>query len=50
MKLDAGPGATRTQSTPASLAALEAAADGWFWEAATGGTLWIKIAGGTATF
>lgn len=26
----------------ASLADLEAAADGWWWEAAIGGTLWIK--------
>jgi len=25
-----------------SLAALEAAQSGWFWEPATGGTLWIK--------
>ncbi len=30
----------------ASLAELEAAADGWWWEAATGGTLWIKVAQG----
>ena len=28
----------------ASLAALEAAPSGWFWETATGGTLWIKVA------
>ncbi|MEO8844016.1 MAG: TIM-barrel domain-containing protein [Kofleriaceae bacterium] len=27
----------------ASLAALESAATGWFWEPATGGTLWIKV-------
>jgi alpha-D-xyloside xylohydrolase len=34
----------------ASLAALEAAPDGWFWEPATGGTLWIKTAAATVTF
>jgi len=34
----------------ASLAALETAPDGWFWEPATGGTLWIKVPSGTATF
>ena len=37
-----------TQQT--SLAALEAAADGWFWEPATGGTLWIKTTTGTVQF
>ena len=30
----------------ASLAELDAAADGWCWESATGGTLWIKVAQG----
>ena len=34
----------------ASLAALEAAPDGWFWEPATGGTLWIKTGAGTVSF
>lgn len=34
-----------TLAQRASLAALEAASDGWFWEPATGGTLWIKVAG-----
>jgi alpha-D-xyloside xylohydrolase len=34
----------------ASLAALEAAPDGWFWEPATGGTLWIKLQSGSASF
>ncbi len=29
----------------ASLAALETAGTGWFWEPATGGTLWIAVAG-----
>jgi alpha-D-xyloside xylohydrolase len=29
----------------ASKSELDAAADGWFWEAATGGTLWIKVPG-----
>jgi alpha-D-xyloside xylohydrolase len=34
----------------ASLAALQAAGSGWFWEPATGGTLWIALAGaGVAT-
>ena len=39
---------TLTQQT--SLAALEAAPSGWFWEPATGGTLWIKTPAGTVTF
>ena len=30
----------------ASLAALQTAATGWFWEPATGGTVWIKLAPG----
>jgi alpha-D-xyloside xylohydrolase len=34
-----------TLAPRASRAALEAAADGWFWEPATGGTLWIKVNG-----
>ncbi len=29
----------------ASLAALVAAGDGWFWEPATGGTLWVAVPG-----
>ena len=29
----------------ASLAALQAATDGWFWDASTGGTLWIAVSG-----
>lgn len=34
----------------ASYAALQAAADGWFWDSsATGGTLWIKVPSGAAT-
>jgi alpha-D-xyloside xylohydrolase len=31
-----------------SLAAVQAAASGWYWEAATGGTLWIKSSGAAA--
>jgi alpha-D-xyloside xylohydrolase len=34
----------------ASLAALEAAPDGWFWEPATGGTLWIKTGAGSVSY
>jgi len=34
----------------ASLAALESAPDGWFWENATGGTLWIKTTTGSVSF
>jgi len=30
----------------ATLAALEADSDGWFWEPAVGGTLWVKVADG----
>jgi hypothetical protein len=32
----------------ASLAAVQAATSGWFWEAATSGTLWIKVSGAAA--
>ena len=31
-----------------SRAALDATADGWFWDPAPGGTLWIKVAPGAA--
>jgi len=30
----------------ATLAALEADSDGWFWESAVGGTLWVKVPDG----
>ena len=30
-----------------TLAALEAATDGWFWEPAMGGRLWVKVPDGT---
>jgi alpha-D-xyloside xylohydrolase len=33
-----------------SVAELEAAPTGWFWEPATGGTLWIKTTGGEVDF
>jgi alpha-D-xyloside xylohydrolase len=46
----AQPSSVGTLTQQASLAALEAATDGWFWEPGTGGTLWIKIAAGTVTF
>lgn len=46
----AQPAAVGTLTKRASLAALEAAPDGWFWEPATGGTLWIKIPSGMAQF
>jgi alpha-D-xyloside xylohydrolase len=46
----AQPSAVGTLTHRTSLAALEAAPDGWFWESATGGTLWIKTAAGTVTF
>lgn len=29
-----------------TLAAVEAASDGWFWEPSLGGTLWVKVPGG----
>lgn len=48
----AAPASVRAGGLPlaqaASLPALVAARDGWFWEGATGGTLWIKVPG-TAT-
>lgn len=46
----ANPASVGSLVPQASLAALEAAPSGWFWEPATGGTLWIKIPSGTATF
>ena len=46
----AQPASVGTLTQRASLAALEAAPDGWFWEPATGGTLWIEIAAGTVSF
>ena len=30
-----------------TLAALDAATDGWFWEPAMGGRLWVKVPDGT---
>jgi alpha-D-xyloside xylohydrolase len=46
----AQPSSVGTLTQQSSLAALEAAPDGWFWEPATGGTLWIKTAAATVTF
>jgi alpha-D-xyloside xylohydrolase len=46
----AQPAAVGALTQRSSLAALEAAPDGWYWEAATGGTLWIKTAAGTVGF
>jgi alpha-D-xyloside xylohydrolase len=46
----AQPSSVGALTQQASLAALEAAPDGWFWEPATGGTLWIKTAAGTVSF
>ena len=46
----AQPSSVGTLTHRTSLAALEAAPDGWFWESATGGTLWIKTAAGTVAF
>jgi alpha-D-xyloside xylohydrolase len=44
------PASVGTLTQQSSLAALQAAPDGWFWEPATGGTLWIKTGGGTVSY
>jgi hypothetical protein len=41
-------GAQATLSRRASLAELEASAEGWAWEPALRGTLWIKVRGGAS--